>query len=103
MVLPQLLWFPRLRRNVAFLFAASLFIQVGMWSERFVIVVGSLHRDFLPSSWGGYAPSLVDLTLLVGSICFFLFLFLLFLRLVPCVAISELKELKRRTADGEAA
>ena len=99
-VLPQLLWIPRLRRSVAFLFTASLVIQVGMWCERFVIVVGSLHRDFLPSSWGDYAPSPVDLALLIGSICFFAFLFLLFLRLVPCVAISELKE-QRRAAAGE--
>ncbi len=102
MALPQLLWFPRLRRSVVFLFVASLIIQVGMWSERFVIVVASLHRDFLPSSWHGYAPSLVDVALLGGSICFFLFLFLLFIRLVPCVAVSELRELARASAGSPA-
>jgi len=65
-----------------------------MWCERFIIVVTSLHRDFLPSSWAVYKPTIVDLTLLGGTICFFGTLFLLFLKFVPAVAVSEVKELR---------
>ena len=66
-----------------------------MWTERFVIIVTSLHRDFLPSSWAMYRPTIVDWSILVGTIGFFGFLFLLFLRFVPSVAASEVKELRR--------
>jgi molybdopterin-containing oxidoreductase family membrane subunit len=75
-------------------------IQVGMWTERFVIVVTSLSRDFLPSSWGSYAPTWVDWSLLGGSIGFFGLLFLLFLRVVPFVPIAELKELRETRPEG---
>jgi molybdopterin-containing oxidoreductase family membrane subunit len=93
-LVPQVLWSRRARRSPAVLLVAALLINAGMWAERFVIVVASLHRDFLPSSWGDYAPTWVDLGLLGGTISFFLLLFLLFLRFVPFVPISETKELK---------
>jgi molybdopterin-containing oxidoreductase family membrane subunit len=72
----------------------ALAIQIGMWMERFVLIVTSQSRDFLPSAWRDYRPTFVDGSLLVGSISFFLLLFLLFLRFVPFIPISELKELK---------
>jgi len=95
---PQLLWFRRVRRSPLALWLAALAIQVGMWSERFVLIVTSESRDFLPSSWRTYRPTIVDGALLVGTISFFLFLFLLFLRFVPFIPISELKELKHDLA-----
>lgn len=90
----QILWIPWFRRNPWALFAVSIVVNLGMWSERFVIVVTSLHRDFLPSIWADYVPSLVDGALFVGSLSLFGFLFLTFLRLVPAIPISELKEMK---------
>ncbi len=94
-VVVQALWSKRLRTSPAALFILSGFIQLGMWSERFMLIVTSLHRDFLPSSWRLYVPSWVDWTILGGTVCFFLFLFLLFLRFVPFIPISELKEMRR--------
>lgn len=92
-IVPQLFWFKRFRTNVAVMWVASVLINVGMWCERFVIVVTSLHQDFLPSSWGLYAPTWVDVGLFVGSIGVFFTGFLLFLRFLPATAVSELKEL----------
>jgi molybdopterin-containing oxidoreductase family membrane subunit len=92
-VTPQLFWFRRVRTSVPVLFVASLAIQLGMWLERFMLIVTAENRDFLPSSWHMYTPTWVDGSLLFGTISFFLFLFLLFLRFVPFVPISELKEL----------
>ncbi|ATB44369.1 molybdopterin oxidoreductase [Cystobacter fuscus] len=92
-VLPHLFWFPRLRRNLAVVWLVSLAVDAGMWVERFTIIVPSLSRDFLPGSWHTYSPTWVDLSLLGGSMCFFGFLFLLFLKFVPPVSISEVKEL----------
>lgn len=100
---PQVLWSSRLRSNTVLLFVASIVINVGMWSERFIIIVGSLSRDFLPSSWGNYCPTWVDLGLLFGSMSLFVFLFLAFLRFLPCVALSELKELRSELAREEGA
>jgi molybdopterin-containing oxidoreductase family membrane subunit len=76
------------------MFVASILINVGMWTERFVIIVTSLHRDFLPSSWAMYYPTWVDWSLYFGTIGFFCLLFLLFLRFIPAVAVSEVKELR---------
>jgi molybdopterin-containing oxidoreductase family membrane subunit len=90
-VAPQFLWSSRVRRSPAALLPICLMVNAGMWAERFMIVAGSLSRDFLPSSWGEYAPSVTDLSLLFGTFSFFAFLFLLFLRFVPIVAVSELK------------
>jgi Ni/Fe-hydrogenase subunit HybB-like protein len=88
---PQLLWFKRLRTSPAALFVLSLVINVGMWFERFVIIVTSLHRDFLPSSWGSYAPTKIEVMTLIGSFGLFFTLFLLFVRVLPAISIGEVK------------
>jgi Ni/Fe-hydrogenase subunit HybB-like protein len=98
---PQLFWVKRFRTSVPFLFIASLGILAGMWIERFIIIVTSLNHDFLTSSWHYYAPSWVDWCILGGSVSLFAFLFLLFIRFVPSVAISEVKELYLGLAEGQ--
>jgi molybdopterin-containing oxidoreductase family membrane subunit len=89
----QALWSGRVRRNVPALFAIALVVNVGMWLERFVIVVTSLHRDFLPSAWGMYAPTVFDWTMFLGSIGLFLTLMFLFIRLLPVISIFEMRAL----------
>lgn len=88
---PQLLWFRKLRRSIAFTFVLSIFINIGMWFERFVIVVTSLHRDFLPSSWTMYKPTITEIGIFVGTLGLFFTLFLLFIRFFPVIAIAEVK------------
>jgi len=90
-VVPQLFWKKSLRTNVWVLWIASVLINVGMWFERFVIVVTSLSRDFLPSSWGYYTPTWVDILTFVGSFGLFMSLFLLFARFLPMVGMAEVK------------
>jgi molybdopterin-containing oxidoreductase family membrane subunit len=97
-VMAQLLWWRRVRRSALALFAISLLVNVGMWSERFLIVVQSMHRDFMPSAWGDFAPTAWDWTHLFGSMAFFAFLFLLFIRFLPAISIAEMKELVRESA-----
>jgi molybdopterin-containing oxidoreductase family membrane subunit len=92
-VVPQVFWCTFARRNVWVMFAACVLVNVGMWFERFVIIVGGLHRDFLPSSWGSYAPSYVEVLTLIGSFGLFLTLFLLFCRYLPMVAMAEVKSI----------
>ena len=92
---PQLLWAKRVRSSTTALFLIAALVNVGMWFERFVIIAGSLSRDFVPSSWAEFRPSWVDFALLAGSLCFFAFLFLLFLRFVPFIPLSELREQRR--------
>ena len=89
-LVPQLFWIKRWRRNVAVMFVATIFINIGMWFERFVIVM-SLARDFLPSSWDYYVPTIWDILTFVGSFGLFFSLFLLFIRFLPVVALSEVK------------
>ena len=98
-VVPQLLWLRAVRRNVGALFAISIVVNVGMWSERFMIVVTSLHRDFLPSAWGMFYPTAWDWTFLFGSIAFFAWLFLAFIRVLPAISISEMRMLVRESAE----
>jgi molybdopterin-containing oxidoreductase family membrane subunit len=98
-LMPQLLWFPRVRRNVPGLFVISLIVNVGMWLERFIIVVTSLHRDFLPSSWGMYSPTRWDWATYVGSIGLFLTLLFLFVRYLPMISIFEMRQLVAQTED----
>lgn len=88
---PQLFWFRKIRRSVPIMFVLAIFVNIGMWFERFVIIVTSLHRDFLPSSWGYFQPTLWDISIFVGSFGLFLTLFLLFIRFLPMMAISEVK------------
>jgi molybdopterin-containing oxidoreductase family membrane subunit len=87
----QLFWFRKVRDNVALLFVLSLVVNVGMWLERFIIIVTSLHRDFLPSSWDMYAPTRWDLGMFVGTIGLFLALFFLFVRFLPAIAMFEMR------------
>ena len=88
---PQLMWFKKLRRNIVALFIISIFVNIGMWFERFVIIVTSLHRDFLPSSWAGYSPTLIEILTLLGSFGLFFTLFMLFVRFMPAIAFGEIK------------
>jgi molybdopterin-containing oxidoreductase family membrane subunit len=102
-LVPQLFWSRRMRHNLWVLFVASLLINVGMWCERFVIVVMSLQRDYIVSGWAAYSPTWVDIGIFTGTLCFFLLLFLAFLRLVPVVSVTEVKELAHELAHERAA
>jgi molybdopterin-containing oxidoreductase family membrane subunit len=88
---PQLLWFKKIRSNLLFLWLIAIVVSIGMWLERFVIVVTSLHRDFLPSSWGMYQPSQWDWAMFVGTIGFFFALLFLFIRFLPMISIFEMR------------
>ena len=90
-VVPQALWIKRLRRSPVFLFVIAIIVNVGMWLERYVIIVTSLHRDFLPSSWGMYSGTVWDYSTFVGSIGLFLALLFLFLRFLPMISIFEMR------------
>ncbi len=90
-VSPQFFWFRALRRNPTVLFIISIFVNIGMWFERFVITVTSLARDFMPSAWGYYSPTLIDILTYAGSFGLFFVMFLLFCRFLPILAISEIK------------
>jgi Ni/Fe-hydrogenase subunit HybB-like protein len=92
-VLPQMMWFKKVRMNVGVLFVISLIVNIGMWLERFIIVVTSLHRDFLPSSWGIYTPTRWDWATYTGTIGLFLTLLFLFIRYLPVISISEMRGL----------
>jgi len=88
---PQLFWSRKCRQNLTLVFILSILVNIGMWFERFVIVVTSLHRDFLPSSWGYFKPTWVDVTTYIGTFGLFFTMFLLFLRFLPMIAVSEVK------------
>ena len=96
-LIPQIMWLRSVRNNVAILFVISLIVNVGMWLERFVIVVISLHRDFLPSSWGMYYPTRWDWATYVGTIGLFLTLLFLFIRFLPVISIYEMRALVEET------
>ena len=107
-ICPQLLWSKKLRVHVPTLFVLSVIINIGMWFERYVIIITSLSRDFMPSAWGIYIPSPAELSILAGSFCFFALFFLLFLKFFPIIAITEVKELaiherQHHREEGEAA
>jgi molybdopterin-containing oxidoreductase family membrane subunit len=88
---PQLFWFKKCRTSIPILFVLSIFVNIGMWFERFVIVASSLHRDFLPSSWDYYKPTFWDISAFLGSFGLFFFMFCLFVRFLPIVATAEVK------------
>jgi molybdopterin-containing oxidoreductase family membrane subunit len=90
-LVPQLFWFKRARTSPLVIMLVAMAVNVGMWFERFVIIVTSLSRDFLPSSWGNFVPTWVDLLTLAGSFGLFLTLFLLFVRFLPMLAMAEVK------------
>ena len=97
---PQLLWFKKVRRNIPALFVMSLIINLGMWLERFVIVVISLTRDFMPSAWGRYSATVWDYATLLGTLGLFTMLIFLFVRGLPAIAISEMRELVHQDSHG---
>jgi molybdopterin-containing oxidoreductase family membrane subunit len=90
-ITPQFLWIKKIRSNLLVLWLISIVVSIGMWLERFVIVITSLHRDFLPSSWGMYQPSMWDWTMFVGTIGFFFTLLFLFIRFLPMISIFEMR------------
>ena len=92
-IVPQTLWIKSLRTNTIWLFIMSLIVSVGMWLERFVIIVTSLHRDFLPSSWGMYYPTFWDFSTFFGTIGLFVTLMFLFVRVLPMISIFEVRTL----------
>jgi molybdopterin-containing oxidoreductase family membrane subunit len=92
-LVPQLLWWKSMRQNVPLLFVIAILVNVGMWAERYVIVVTSLHRDYLPSSWGMYHPTIWDWATYAGTIGLFLCLMFLFIRFLPMISIFEMRTL----------
>jgi molybdopterin-containing oxidoreductase family membrane subunit len=88
---PQLFWFKKIRNHLVMVFILSILVNVGMWFERFVIVVISLHREFLPSNWGYFTPTWVDICTYLGTFGLFFTCFLLFMRFLPMIAVSEVK------------
>ncbi len=98
-ITPQLFWFKKIRRNLAATFVISIFINIGMWFERFVIIVTSLHRDFLPSSWVMYAPSWVEVSIFIGTFGLFFTLFFLFIRFFPVIAVAEIKTVLKSSGE----
>ena len=90
-IIPQLYWIKKIRTSFIATFILSIFVNIGMWFERFVIIVTSLHRDFLPSAWTMFSPSFVDIGIFLGTIGFFFVLFLMYARTFPVVAQAELK------------
>lgn len=90
-LIPQLLWLRPIRRSIPLVFLISIVVNIGMWFERFVIIVTSLHRDFLPSSWSSYTPTVIELATLLGSFGLFFSCFLLFCRFIPVIAMAEVK------------
>jgi Ni/Fe-hydrogenase subunit HybB-like protein len=104
-VIPQLLWFKKVRLNIKALYAVTMAVNLGMWLERFVIVVTSLHRDFLPSSWGMYYPTFWDYATFIGTLGLFVMLMFLFVRVLPMISIFEMRtllpEAKVREAEGQ--
>jgi molybdopterin-containing oxidoreductase family membrane subunit len=96
---PQLLWFHKARTNIPLLFVMSLVVNLGMWLERFVIVVISLTRDFMPSAWGRYSATVWDYATFAGTIGLFVMLLFLFVRVMPAISIAEMRELVAETSE----
>ena len=97
-LLPQVLWWRLARRSALALFCISLLVNLGMWMERVLIVVQSTHRDFMPSAWGRFVPTTWDWIFILSSLCVFSWLFLLFIRVLPAISISEMRLLVRESA-----
>jgi Ni/Fe-hydrogenase subunit HybB-like protein len=98
-VSPQVFWFKKLRTNLLFTFIMSIVVNIGMWFERFVIIVTSLHRDYLPSSWTMFHPTWVDAGIFIGTIGIFFTLYLLFARYFPVLALNELKSILKTSGE----
>jgi len=102
LLFPQILWLKKIRTSTVWLFVVALDVLTGMWLERYVIVVVSLHRDFLPSSWGIFYPTIWDVATYVGTIGLFFFLFFLFIRSLPMISIFEVRTLLPQAEVAEA-
>jgi molybdopterin-containing oxidoreductase family membrane subunit len=98
-ITPQLFWFKKIRKSIIATFIISIFVNIGMWFERFVIIVTSLHRDFLPSSWAYYSPSWVEVGDYLFTFGLFGTLYLIFMRVAPVVAIAEVKSILKSSGD----
>ncbi len=98
-ITPQLFWIKKVRRSFVATFIISIFVNIGMWFERFVIIVTSLHRDYLPSSWVMFHPTFIDIGIFVGTLGIFFTLFLLFCRTFPVIAMAELKSILKSSGD----
>ena len=96
---PQLMWFRRLRRSLLFTFIISIVVNIGMWFERYVIIVTSIHRDYLPSSWSMHYPSHIDIGVYVGTIGLFFVFFLLFASFFPVLALNEVKTILKSSGE----
>ncbi|MCC9166119.1 NrfD/PsrC family molybdoenzyme membrane anchor subunit [Pontibacter harenae] len=97
-ITPQLFWFRGIRRSLTATFIISIFVNIGMWFERFVIIVTSLHRDYLPSSWAMFSPTIIDIGIYVGTIGLFFTLFLLFCKFFPVVNMAEVKAILKSSS-----
>jgi molybdopterin-containing oxidoreductase family membrane subunit len=93
------MWFKKLRRSLLFTFIISIVVNIGMWFERYVIIVTSLHRDFLPSSWSMHYPSHIDIGVYIGTIGLFFVFFLLFARYFPVLALNEVKSILKGSGE----
>jgi len=98
-ITPQLFWFKKVRRSLVASFILSIFVNIGMWFERFVIIVTSLHRDYVPSNWSMFHPTWVDIGVYLGTIGLFFTLFLLFTRFFPVLALNELKSILKSSGE----
>ncbi len=98
-ITPQLFWFKKIRTSLVASFILSIFVNIGMWFERFVIIVTSLHRDYIPSNWTMFHPTFVDIGIFIGTIGIFFTLFLLFSRFFPVLALNELKSILKSSGD----
>jgi molybdopterin-containing oxidoreductase family membrane subunit len=98
-IIPQVLWSQRMRRNHFVVFVISIVVLIGMWFERFVIVI-TLTRDYVPSQWGNYSPTIWDWATFIGTLGMFFFLFLLFCRFLPMISMAEMRELLPRSGGG---
>ena len=96
---PQFMWFKKLRTSIMFSFFISIIVNIGMWFERFVIIVTSLHRDYLPSSWSMFSPTYIDIGIFIGTIGFFFVLFLLYARTFPVIAQAEVKTILKSSGE----
>ncbi|XMD98828.1 MAG: NrfD/PsrC family molybdoenzyme membrane anchor subunit [Candidatus Karelsulcia muelleri] len=96
MIIPQLLWFKKIRKNYLWSFLIAIFINIGMWFERFNIIVLNLSHDYLPSSWGGFFPSFVDIGIFIGTNGLFFLLYLIYIKSIPVISQSELKTILKK-------
>jgi molybdopterin-containing oxidoreductase family membrane subunit len=96
--IPQLFWFKKVRQNLTIAFIISIFINIGMWYERFNILITSLSKDYLPSSWVTYSPTWVEIGIYIGTIGMFIMGVLLFFKYIPMIAISEVKSVLKVTS-----